>query len=241
MSKKKSNKATNKLEPLNKKQEQLIAAILHNDMVVTEGSAGTGKTYIVTTMAAEGLKDGTYKRIIFTRPVIPCGKSIGFLPGTLEEKMAAWTLPFMAIIKQHFSQGEIDMFIKNEKIAAIPFEVMRGSSFDDSFIIMDEAQNCSKHEMKMFLTRIGEYSKTLILGDSTQSDLHYEGENGLEMVKRMIYEQGLNVPVVTFKAADIVRSGICKEWVLAFEKEGSAFRDQKELPDFITKPVTQSS
>lgn len=228
MSKKKKSIKSPALEALNPKQEQLINSIKHNDMIVAEGSAGTGKTFIVASMASDMLSSGIFKNIIFTRPVVPCGKSVGYLPGSLEEKMAAWTIPFMNVIKQHFSQGELDMFLKNGKITTIPFEVMRGCSFDDSFIIMDEAQNSTKHEIRMFLTRVGMYSKVVILGDSTQSDLRYEEENGLDMIKRIIYEQGMSVPVITFKGEDIVRSGICKDWVLALEKDVS-------LPRFITQ------
>lgn len=229
MSKKKA-KTTTKLEALNPKQEKLISAIKLNDMIIAEGSAGTGKTFIVATLAAEMLKDNTFKQIIFTRPVVPCGKSVGYLPGSLEEKMAAWTMPFMNIIKQHFSTGELDMFLKNGKIQAIPFEVMRGSSFDDSFVIMDEAQNATKHEMKMFLTRIGMYSKLLVLGDPLQSDLYGSEETGLDMAKRIIDEQGMNVPVISFDSDDCVRSGLCKDWLKAFEKD-------KDLPRFLTESL----
>lgn len=230
MSKKKVAK-TPTLEALNTKQEKLITSILTNDMIVAEGPAGVGKTFIVASLAAELLKGGTFKQIIFTRPVVPCGKSVGYLPGTIEEKMGVWTMPFMNVIKKHFSQGELDMFLKNGKIQSIPFEVMRGSSFDDCFIILDEAQNSTVHEMKMFLTRVGMYSKTLVMGDTTQSDLHLYGssESGLDMMKRMIYEQGMNIPVITFKSEDIVRSGLCKDWVQAFERD-------KDLPRFITQP-----
>lgn len=228
MSKKKT-KHSDALTALNPKQEKLISAIMTNDMVVTEGPAGVGKTFIVASIAADLFRSGIFKNIIFTRPVVPCGKSVGYFPGTIEEKMAPWIAPFMNVIKKYFSQGEIDMFTKNGKIQVIPFEVMRGASFDDSFVIMDEAQNCTPHEMKMFLTRIGMYSKTLVMGDATQTDLHLYGssENGLDMMKRMIYEQGMNIPVITFKSDDIVRSGLCKDWVQAFEKD-------KELPRFIT-------
>lgn len=199
-------------------------------MVAVEGSAGTGKTFIVASLAAQLLKAGVVKQIIFTRPVVPCGKSIGYLPGTMEEKLAPWVMPFMSVMKKYFNQGEIDMFIKNGKIQVLPFEVMRGSSFDESFVIMDEAQNSSPKEMQMLVTRIGQDSKIIVMGDSTQSDIRQD-ESGLEMVQRMVRQNGLKVPCLRFTSDDIVRSGLCRDWVKAFEKEKE---EETLLPAFIT-------
>lgn len=213
------------LQALNDKQRHLIGSIASSEMIVIEGCAGTGKTFIVSSLAAQYLKSGEIKQIIFTRPVVPCGKSIGFLPGTLEEKLAPWVMPFMNVIKKYFNAGELEMFLKNGKLQVLPFEVMRGSSFDDAFVIMDEAQNSSPKEMQMFVTRIGQDSKIVIMGDSTQSDLKQD-ESGLEMVQRMVKENGLKVPVIKFSSSDIVRSGLCKQWVQAFESE-------HKLPSFI--------
>lgn len=214
-------KKSQSFQPVNTKQEKLVQSIDSSEMVVVEGPAGVGKTYVVASMAAQYLKVGTISKIIFTRPVVPCGRTIGLFPGTLEEKLANWTMPFMDVIKKYFSAGELDMFMKNQKIMSLPFEVMRGMSFDDAFIIVDEAQNSTPKEMQMLVTRVGRRSKTVILGDSTQSDLRQD-ESGLEMVTRMIHEHGLKIPMMEFSSDDIVRGGLCKAWVQAFEAESNS-------------------
>lgn len=233
--KKDKRKETKTLKALTPKQSKLIQAISNKEMVVVEGPAGTGKTFVVASLAAQALKSGLVDKIVFSRPVVPCGKSIGFLPGTLEEKLAPWIMPFMMVISQYFSQSEIEMFVKNGKITTMPFETMRGMSFDNSFIILDEAQNSTPKEMRMFLTRTGMHSKTVILGDSTQSDVRQD-ESGLEMAQRIIRRDNIDIAIIRFDSEDVVRSGLCKVWVKAFEyKEPTWGNVLNELPAFITK------
>jgi phosphate starvation-inducible PhoH-like protein len=226
--KKVSGDIFSKLEPLNKHQEDLIQHIKTQDMVIVDGVAGTGKTFITASCAALMLKAKLFERIIITRPVVPTGRSLGYFPGELLEKMRPWVIPFMEVIKSHFTKEEIEVKLLNGSIEVVPFEVMRGRSFDDSFVILDEAQNTSTHEIKMFLTRTGMFSRTIVLGDSRQSDMHWlqpHEESGLQLAKRLA-KNVVGVPVVEFEAADVVRSDLCKKWIEAFDTEN-------RLPDFI--------
>jgi len=223
---KKPTKASTKMdfssiEPQNPRQKQLIDFLRLQDMVIIDGCAGTGKTFITASMAAIMLQAKMFERIIFTRPVVPTGRSIGYMPGDLNEKMAPWVTPFIEIMKRYLTIEEINNYTTKGIIEVVPFEVMRGRNFDDSFIILDEAQNATCHEIKMFLTRIGEYSKTVVLGDSNQSDLHWlqpNEESGLQMAKRLA-KNVVGVPVVEFTSEDIVRSDLCKKWIQAFEAD----------------------
>jgi phosphate starvation-inducible PhoH-like protein len=219
------------IEPLTDTQALFLQSIKEHDMIIVDGCAGTGKTYLAASCASAMLKEKIVERIIITRPVIPTGRSLGYFPGDLLEKMQPWVAPFMEVMKVHFSKEEIEVKIKNGGIEIVPFEVMRGRSFDNSFVILDEAQNCSYHEMKMFLTRVGNYSKTIVIGDSQQSDMHWldGAESGLDVAKRLATKI-VNLPVIEFDSKDIVRSDLCKMWIEAFEQEG-----RKELPKFLTR------
>lgn len=226
-----NNEIFAEITPLNDSQKDLINAIRTSDMAIVSGPAGTGKTFITSSIAALMLKNNIVDKIILSRPVIPTGRSIGFMPGDVMEKMANWVVPFMEVFKTKMSQGEIDCHLKNGNIEIVPFEFMRGRNFDDAFVMLDEAQNVSRHEMKMFLTRIGMYSRTVVMGDPQQSDLHWlepNEETGLDIAVRLA-EKVVNVPVIKFSSDDIVRSDLCKAWIQAFEQE-----KRNELPRHLT-------
>ena len=173
------------------------------------------------TLADLGLDDAflkTIDKIIITRPNVAAGKSIGYFPGTLEEKMMPWVMPVLEVLHWNLGKGAVETGIKNGNIEIAPFETMRGRSFQDAFVILDEAQNVTPHEMKMFLTRIGENCKVVLNGDIMQSDL---GEtSGLSKAIHLAKKHMIPVPVVEFTADDIVRSVLCKQWIMAFMKEG---------------------
>jgi phosphate starvation-inducible PhoH-like protein len=207
-----------KLEPKTETQYYLLQALKEYPMVATIGPAGTGKTYVSTAYAVDQLLEGKINKLVLTRPNVPAGPSLGFFPGTLEEKMEPWTAPFMDIIKER-SGPMYDCFVK-QHIEIVPFEVMRGRSFDDAFILLDEAQNASVCEMKCILTRIGEGSKMLINGDVNQKDIKVD--SGLQMIMNMTKDhRSLQeyITVVEFDSDDIVRSDVCKAWVQAFEND----------------------
>ncbi len=199
------------------KQKEYIKSLNENPQVVVLGPAGTGKTYIASTFAAKLWDEKKIDKIILTRPNVPSGRSLGFFPGTLEEKMAPWLGPVVDVLNKHLGKAVVDLAIKSENIQVLPFETMRGRSFENALVILDEAQNTTHEEMKMFLTRIGEDTTVIINGDISQSDL--KQNSGLKRAISMIHKYDLPVPVVEFTVNDIVRSGLCKEWVKAFIQE----------------------
>lgn len=203
------------IKALTPRQADYLDALRTSPQVVVVGPAGTGKTWIAATYAADLYRNRTVSRIILTRPNVPCGPSLGFFPGTLEEKFAPWATPVVDAIKQRIGTAAFEIALKNNDIEMVPFEVMRGRSWKDAFVLLDEAQNTTPIEMKTFLTRVGEDCKTVVNGDVSQCDL--AETSGLRTVIDLINSQALPVPVIEFTLADIVRSGLCAMWVRAFE------------------------
>ena len=210
-------KQTSGLTAQNNKQRSYISAIKHYEMVFGLGPAGTGKTYITATLASDMFIRKDIDKIILTRPNVASGKSLGFSPGTQNEKMQEWLLPILSTLRQHLGANTVQNAVSNGNIEFSPLEKMRGRSFDDAFIILDEAQNVTRDEVKMFLTRIGVGSKTVISGDVQQSDLHTA--NGLGVAVHLADKYNIDVPVVEFGVDDIVRSDLCKQWIKAFMNE----------------------
>ena len=213
-----STKPTSGITPRTDKQGDLINAIKSSSQVLILGPAGTGKTYVTATCAADLYILKEIDKIIITRPHVAVGKDIGFLPGTLEEKAQPWALPVLDVLVKHLGRGAVDTALKNGNIEVATLALMRGRSFDNAFIIVDEAQNIEVSEIKMLLTRVGEGSTIVLNGDIQQSDL--KGTSGLAKVIHLAKKHMLNIPVIEFGVDDIVRSGICAEWVKVFMKEG---------------------
>lgn len=205
------------LLPQTEKQAEYIKAIQDSNQIIVLGPAGTGKTYIAATYAANLYLTKQIDKIIVTRPNVAAGKSIGYFPGTLEEKMMPWVMPVLEVLHWHLGKGAVDTGIKNGNIEIAPFETMRGRSFRDAFVILDEAQNVTPHEIKMFLTRVGENCKVILNGDVFQSDL--QETSGLSKAIHMVKKYLLPVPVIEFGMQDIVRSDLCKQWIAAFMQE----------------------
>lgn len=209
--------------PKNSTQKRFIDSMIHKDMVIVTGPAGTGKTYLSACYAGYFYKRGDIKKIVLSRPTVATGKSIGYFPGTLEEKMEPWVTPFIGALEEYLTKGAVETMLKNGSIEIVPFEVIRGRTFDDAFIILDEAQNCTTVEIKAFVTRQGENSTTIINGDTTQSDLNGTG-TGLTTVIKMVNrstELQEHVEHILFNYEDIVRSDLCKIWVKEFDKQNS--------------------
>ncbi len=215
------DRSTTLPQPMNEKQKQFINGIQNYLMTIAIGPAGTGKSYISSMFAGHYLKDDKHiDKIVITRPAVPTGNTIGLFPGTLEEKMEPWLKPIMDTVTQLLGRGVVESQLKNGNIEIVPFDTIRGRSFDNAFIILDEAQNCTLSELKAFITRQGKYSKVVITGDETQSDLNGKGSGGLRTLLKLVEgSKGLSkhVCVVEFDSDDIVRSGLCKLWVKAFE------------------------
>lgn len=199
---------------LNAKQAEYIGHLRTQRQVFVLGPAGTGKTWIASTYAADLYRNNQIFRIILTRPNVPCGRSLGFFPGPLEKKFSPWAQPVIEAIKGRLGEAVFEVAIKNGDIEVVPFEVMRGRSWRDAFILLDEAQNTTVSEIKMFLTRIGENCLAVINGDVSQCDL--DQESGLQKAIDMIAACDLPVPIVEFSIDDIVRSEMCAMWSRAF-------------------------
>ena len=213
-----SSKPTSGIVPKTENQAKLINAIASSKQVLILGPAGTGKTYVTATCAADLYILKEIDKIVITRPHVAVGKDIGFLPGTLEEKAQPWALPVLDVLVKHLGRGAVDTGLKAGNIEVATLALMRGRSFDDAFIIVDEAQNIDIPEIKMLLTRVGEGSTIVLNGDIQQSDL--KGTSGLAKIIHLSKKYMLDAPVVEFGIDDIVRSGICAEWVKVFMKEG---------------------
>lgn len=203
------------LRPRTKAQRAYIHAINNHCLTFGLGPAGTGKSYCAGALAAESMQEGQIERIIITRPAVEAGESLGFLPGDLDEKFAAYIDAFRDILNERLGAGTVKYLMRHNRIVAAPLAYMRGRTFNsDTFVILDEAQNTSPAQMKMFLTRIGEDCKVVINGDINQSDI--QGPNGLHDAIRRL--DGLpNVYIHEFERADIVRSGLVRDVIDRYE------------------------
>ena len=204
------------ITPLTAKQAEYLEALSAHSQVIVLGPAGTGKTYIAGTRAADLLRQRRIRKVVVTRPNVPAGRSLGFYPGSLEEKIAPWVVPLTEAMKERMGEAAFEIASKAGDIEVVPFEVMRGRTFKDCLVILDEAQNTTPAEIKMFLTRIGEDAQVIINGDVSQTDLRET--SGLRTVIHLVKSRMMPIPIVEFGLADIVRSGICAEWVRAFEE-----------------------
>jgi phosphate starvation-inducible PhoH-like protein len=189
------------------------------DVVFATGPAGTGKTFCAASLAIEALAAGLIEKIYITRPAIEAdGEELGFLPGELEDKFSPYLVPLLEVLQDRVKQGTVDYLLKTKKIEAVPLGFMRGRTFKDCIVIVDEAQNTSPKQMKMILTRIGVNCKMLINGDVLQSDRAESDGNGLNDGVHRVGHKSF-VEVIKFTMADCVRSGICKEILDAYEIE----------------------
>lgn len=204
------------IQPLTDRQAEYLEALGRSPQVIVLGPAGTGKTFIAGTRAADQLRQRRISKVVITRPNVPSGRSLGFFPGTLEEKIAPWVAPLTEAMKERMGVGAFEIALKAGDIEIVPFEVMRGRTFKNCLVILDEAQNTTTNEIKMFLTRIGDDCQVIINGDVSQTDLRET--SGLRTVIHLIKSRMMPIPIVEFTRADIVRSGICAEWVAAFEE-----------------------
>ena len=180
-------------------------------MVFAMGPAGTGKTMLACYAAITGYNDKTYKKIVLTRPAVSVEEDIGYLPGTLEEKMDPWTRPIMDVFSEFYSQNDIQHMIKEKIIEICPLAYMRGRTFKNAFVIADEMQNSTPNQMKMLLTRIGDGCKMIVTGDPKQHDRKYE-DNGLKDIYTRLYgKHHKRIEYITFDFNDIERSPIVKD------------------------------
>ena len=217
------------LEPLNPKQEKYIKAIKNNQLVVVLGPAGTGKTYIPCIMACDmftgfgGRK--SIRKIVLARPMEGPGRHIGTLPGDKNEKMMDWLLPLTSTIKSRLSKSKFELHLKRDDIELCALNQIKGRSFDDSFIIIDEAEDMDIETIKSVVTRIGQGNKVIINGDIKQK--HIKTDSGLGWLLYLIRKYKMVIPIIEFEIQDCVRSDLTRRFLEVFEMEEEEKRASK--------------
>ncbi|MFN7251264.1 MAG: PhoH family protein [Anaerobacillus sp.] len=204
-------------------QRHYVSSIRKRDIVFGIGPAGTGKTYLAVVMAVTALKDGHVKRIVLTRPAVEAGESLGFLPGDLKEKVDPYLRPLYDAMHDVLGVEQTLRLMERGTIEVAPLAYMRGRTLDDSFVILDEAQNTTSEQIKMFLTRLGFGSKMVITGDLTQIDLPKGKKSGLRTALEVL-ESVHGIDFIHLQAADVVRHTLVQKVINAYEKtehEGS--------------------
>ncbi len=214
------------IKPKNAAQRKLVAATEKNDIVFAIGPAGTGKTYIAVAMAVKAFKEKKVKKIVISRPAVDAGESLGFLPGDLKEKVDPYLRPLYDALRDMLHTEKLKYYLANNIIEIVPLAYMRGRTLSNAFIVMDEAQNATEVQIKMFLTRLGEHSHMIITGDPSQTDLPRFQRSGL--VQAMDILKGIKgISFIHFKASDVVRHKLVKKILAAYEKGEK--REDKEL------------
>ena len=204
-----SPKSIKYVKPRTKGQSEYIRTIAENDITICHGFAGTGKSAIATIMACQYYAEGKVDKILITRPIIAAStKSIGALPGDIKEKVDPYLTPLVEEIEKYFGRMKASALFRDEVIEMGPLELMRGRTFDRCFMILDEAQNCTKKQIKMFLTRIGEDSKIVVNGDDDQSDIPEGPEALMDAIDKLTGVSGVGIAYLG--VGDIVRNEMVK-------------------------------
>jgi phosphate starvation-inducible PhoH-like protein len=189
-----------------------------NDLIIAEGPAGTGKTYTSIALAVKALKDREVKKIILTRPAVEAGERLGFLPGDMKEKLDPYLQPLYDALHDMLPFKKLETWLEDGTVQIAPLAFMRGRTLENAFVILDEAQNATISQLKMFLTRMGVSSKFIITGDTTQIDLPRKSDSGLLMAMRILANiEGISI--IKFDEGDIVRHTLVKRIVRAYENE----------------------
>jgi hypothetical protein len=204
--------------PKNRKQAALIDSIYANDITFGLGPAGTGKTYIAVALALKMLLSHTVRKLILTRPVVEAGESLGFLPGDLVQKINPYLRPLFDIMETLLPADVLRGMEESNTIEVAPLAYMRGRTLHNAVVILDEAQNTTKEQMKMFLTRMGEGSKLIITGDPSQSDIRGRSESGLVHAVSLIRTID-GIGTVEFSADEVVRHSLVQKIINAYEKQ----------------------
>lgn len=206
------------IRPRTNNQKKLVDKLTQNDLVFAFGPAGTGKTYIAIAVAVKALKNKEVKRIVLTRPAVEAGENLGFLPGDMKEKIDPYLQPLFDALADMIPSLKLSELFEKNIIQIAPLAFMRGRTLDDAYVILDEAQNTSSMQMKMFLTRMGPSAKFVITGDMSQVDLPKQQKSGLVHAYNLLKKID-GVGFVQFKAGDIVRHRLVKEIVIAYDNE----------------------
>ena len=198
-------------------QQRLVALAKKNDMIFAIGPAGTGKTYTGVALAVKALKDKQVKRIILTRPAVEAGENLGFLPGDLKEKLDPYMQPLYDALRDMINQEKLYSHIENGTIQIAPLAFMRGRTLDNAFVILDEAQNTTHSQMKMFLTRMGRNAKFMVTGDPGQIDLPRREISGLKEAL-LILKETSGIGIVKLDENDVIRHSLVKKVIDAYKR-----------------------
>ncbi len=197
-------------------QRRLVSSVLKNDMLFAVGPAGTGKTYTAVALAVKALKNKEVKRIILTRPAVEAGENLGFLPGDLKEKLDPYMQPLYDALNDMVPADKLNQYLENRIIQIAPLAFMRGRTLDNAFVILDEAQNTTESQMKMFLTRMGANAKFIVTGDVTQIDLPSKQASGLiQAIKLLKNVEGIEI--ITLDNTDVIRHKLVKSIIERYE------------------------
>ena len=215
------------VQPKTLNQRRYLDAIERQDMIFGVGPAGTGKTYLAVAMAVSALVSKQVSRIVLARPAVEAGERLGFLPGTLQEKVDPYLRPLYDALFDLLEADKVERLLERNTIEIAPLAFMRGRTLNDAFIILDEAQNTTQEQMKMFLTRMGYRSKAVITGDLTQIDLPQRGRSGLlQAIDVLASVEG--IAVVVFDESDVVRHALVQRIVHAYQ-EHEAAQESRQL------------
>lgn len=218
------------IKPKSANQHKLVEAAMKNDLVFALGPAGTGKTYIAVALAVRALKNREVKRIIITRPAVEAGENLGFLPGDLQEKLDPYLRPIYDALQDMVPAEKLRYYQETRVIEIAPLAYMRGRTLHDAFVILDEAQNTTSEQIKMFLTRMGPNSKVMITGDQTQVDLPVRQKSGLSDSLKILKDiEGIGI--VNLSGKDVVRHKLVKSIIEAYEKDHYAKEQLKNEPE----------
>ena len=205
-----------KIIPRSENQKKYFELLNNKDIVFADGPAGTGKTFIAVAKAAASLQDGKVKKIILSRPAVEAGEKLGFLPGDLKEKVDPFLRPIYDALYEMLPYDQVEKKISNNVIEIAPIAFMRGRTLEDCFIILDEAQNTTRTQMKMFLTRLGRNSQMVIVGDSTQIDLVSKDDSGLIDASEKLTKIN-DIGFITLQDKDVVRHDVVRKIINAYE------------------------
>ncbi len=205
------------IEPRNFHQKEFILNLLNHDLVFGIGPAGTGKTYVSIAMAVAMFLKGQVDRIVLTRPAVEAGERLGFLPGDIKEKIDPYMQPLYDALDDFLSVRQISRMIEDKRIEILPLAFMRGRTLSDSFLILDEGQNATSNQMKMFLTRLGKNSRAVVTGDLTQIDLPKGIQSGLTEAV-LILKEIKEIGFTKFTARDVVRHKLVEKIITAYDK-----------------------
>jgi phosphate starvation-inducible PhoH-like protein len=210
-------------------QKEYYQAVKKNDIVFAIGPAGTGKTYLAVAMAVSALKNREVNKIVLARPAVEAGESLGFLPGDLSQKVDPYLRPLYDALQEMLTAEKLKTFVERGTVEVVPLAYMRGRTLNNAFVILDEAQNATAMQMKMFLTRLGAGSKAIVTGDETQIDLPRNTMSGLVQIQEVLQDVE-GIKFVYFNKGDVVRHKLVKDIIEAYERYQDTGHPSTERP-----------